>query len=422
MALIALVFLTAVFACKPRARSVSQAKAENDQITAPFLSAEEIDQIFQNPAPGIKSTFDESAFMAEHGVLTAEDLGVSETAVLANDVPKVVVKGETREKDLRQYDSEIRDQGTRGTCTVFAVVAALENKANQAKQGRLDLSEEHLWNLKGQTTQWEPTISAAGQNFVVRESDWPYGGVKTGDGAGVARIGAANTLTITSMSQVLAALDRANPVVLAVTTTPSFFQNIRGVISTTGGASTGIHAVHAIAVVGYSMRGGLDGVGGGYLIVKNSWGTVWGDSGYGYLPFNYCSVNTCYTAFEISAAAFADGSSGGVQPPSGGTSVSTGCEGVDPRRVRFGVKVKTTEGGVKVICAVAGSPAEKIVVQTPQGASYGKLEPGDAITAINGTAVSDEQSFSAAVDASGDTMTIVINGQYMGTVQLNAKP
>jgi hypothetical protein len=42
---------------------------------------------------------------------------------------------------------------------------------------------------------------------------------------------------------------------------------------------------HAVALVGYGK--GSDFPGGGYFIFRNSWGTTFGDQGYGYMPFDY---------------------------------------------------------------------------------------------------------------------------------------
>ncbi len=42
---------------------------------------------------------------------------------------------------------------------------------------------------------------------------------------------------------------------------------------------------HAVALVGYGK--GADFPGGGYFIFRNSWGTGFGDQGYGYMPFEY---------------------------------------------------------------------------------------------------------------------------------------
>ena len=40
------------------------------------------------------------------------------------------------------------------------------------------------------------------------------------------------------------------------------------------------HGLHAMLIVGYSDRQEV-------FIVRNSWGTSWGDKGYGYVPYDY---------------------------------------------------------------------------------------------------------------------------------------
>jgi C1A family cysteine protease len=42
---------------------------------------------------------------------------------------------------------------------------------------------------------------------------------------------------------------------------------------------------HAVFIAGYQTDPAIEG--GGYLIVKNSWSTAWGDNGYFYMPFAY---------------------------------------------------------------------------------------------------------------------------------------
>jgi len=50
------------------------------------------------------------------------------------------------------------------------------------------------------------------------------------------------------------------------------------------GGSCGVHSVLA---VGYTPLMDSDGVVRPFFIIKNSWGTDWGDKGYGYMSSEY---------------------------------------------------------------------------------------------------------------------------------------
>ena len=65
------------------------------------------------------------------------------------------------------------------------------------------------------------------------------------------------------------------PVVAAFQVVPSFSSPSGGYIANTGGASRGGHAVHLAGWVDNAKlpSGVTQAAGGGYFIVKNSWGT-----------------------------------------------------------------------------------------------------------------------------------------------------
>ena len=44
----------------------------------------------------------------------------------------------------------------------------------------------------------------------------------------------------------------------------------------------GVRGGHAVKIVGWGVEGGIN-----YWICANSWGTSWGDGGYGWLPYDY---------------------------------------------------------------------------------------------------------------------------------------
>jgi hypothetical protein len=78
-----------------------------------------------------------------------------------------------------------------------------------------------------------------------------------------------------AIDDVKRALSAGCPVHLAMNTGPRFSEIGRDGIVNAAEAASGQHGRHAMLVVGYS---------GNYYVVKNSWGSDWGDGGYCYIP------------------------------------------------------------------------------------------------------------------------------------------
>jgi hypothetical protein len=209
----------------------------------------------------------------------------------------------------------IRDQGNRGTCSVFAMTFLLEYAYGKNFGYRTpDFSEEYLNDVKNLATgdNWDggfftdinegyqkygivdarldpykstfnpkETVSKAllmkgesiepriGVHFI---KDWD---VKTG-------------LLPRQLSAILAELRRGIPVACGLRWPNTFAtETINGIpIMKTPGPG-GVFDGHSVDFVGFKADKSFPG--GGYLIFRNSWGTSFQEDGYGYMPFMYAN-------------------------------------------------------------------------------------------------------------------------------------
>ena len=235
---------------------------------------------------------------------TAKDLPTSEEMFLGikpikNDLTKKDdSKSDTtrtfRSLDLRRYDTPIRNQGSRGWCTAFAMIAAMENVFTQSFNHGIDLSEIHLWRTYA-TPATSMAVNAAEKNFIVSEKTWPYSeehSLSEVSGKGLVRLNEATPLQDMTLSSVVDSVFRGKPLVLGFAVNKSFFgaANNRGILRSSASLTD---SGHAVAVVGAVAD--PNSSSGGYFIFKNSHGSSWGDQGYGYLPFDYCvGSQYCY--------------------------------------------------------------------------------------------------------------------------------
>lgn len=199
--------------------------------------------------------------------------------------------------DLRGQDSPIEDQGPLGSCTSFAAGAAF--RFDLRKQGLQDFVTSHLFeyynsrprNQKGVDSgaSIRAAIKAVGTYGICPETEWPYE---------INRFAAKpppksytdalqdRAISYLRVSQGLTAmkncLAQGFPVVIGISVYESFESHT---VETTGmvpmpGLSEQLLGGHALLVVGYRDSDQ-------HFIVRNSWGTGFGDGGYIYLPYAY---------------------------------------------------------------------------------------------------------------------------------------
>lgn len=260
--------------------------------------------------------------------------------------------------------TSVKDQGPRGTCTAFATVSAMEAAAMTNSTLPTNLSEQALYGfaLLGSPSAEDGYNSGDYLNMMANgsysaapyETWWdynpaiarwttgstpPYADSCDGYGKGCSDttaedplvctssqcyyeypLAANNGVTVTNSSALVlptaaAMLQLGFPVILEFAETPDFESpDISGYVTYTGnGDSLGGHAVHAVGyltnaqLAAAAASAGITDVptaaGGGFFVIKNSWGDWFGDGGYVYVPYSYFDQNLT-AVYSINAIAF----------------------------------------------------------------------------------------------------------------------
>lgn len=249
-----------------------------------------------------------------------------------------------RSVDLRPYCSEVEDQGRVGSCTANAVVGAMEYQLRKAGNANVELSRMFVYfnarRMSGHASldcgtrisQGMAAFMAFGAPF---EYAWPYNPqlLSTEPPPDVYKQALQHVPTeyarIEGIENIKAALAQGFPVVFAANLPPRCYDEA---------ATTGImqapsemelrqqHSAegrHAMLLVGYDLADNT-------VIIRNSWGTGWGEKGY------------CRLAMDAFAASVAPGTTWIL-----GTLEASGAFKVD----RPAKKIPEVEGGVKDMAA-----------------------------------------------------------------------
>ncbi|MCG6551270.1 MAG: fibronectin type III domain-containing protein [Candidatus Magnetominusculus sp. LBB02] len=355
--------------------------------------------------------------------------------------------------------TSVKDQGNCGSCWAFSSTAGLESytlrknntpgKDNNTPNS-LDLSEQVMVSCSGAGSCNGGYINSAATFLQSSgepvESCYPYTATNGScSSACSTRTSAADTIkswqwvtTSASASNVdtlRAALNTYGPIVITMAVYTDFFYYTSGIYSHTSGSLAGYHA---ILLVGYNDAEQS-------FIVKNSWGSSWGEKGYfriaysetssvtqfGYQSIAYPQVGIALTPGSLTLPIGTSGTvtvSGG-QAPYTATSANAGVASATLSGTNIAVttvSTGTTSIAVKDGAGNTATVSVSVTADTAPGAPTSvTATPGNAQAAVSFTAPSSNggstitgykvTSNPGGVTAAGTSSPITVSGLTNGT-------
>ena len=200
--------------------------------------------------------------------------------------------------------SPVKDQGQCGSCWTFSTTGAMESHWSIfTKMPPPMLAEQQLVDCAGNFDNHGCNGGLPSQAFeyikyaggITTEAQYPYtakdGNCTVSDVtfAAHAPFGSAN-VTVNNEKDMLRAMYDIGPLSIAYEVIDDFMHYKSGIYSTKDCNNTSQDVNHAVLGVGFGQINGTD-----YWLVKNSWGTTWGDEGYFKIErgVNMCGLSDC---------------------------------------------------------------------------------------------------------------------------------
>lgn len=203
---------------------------------------------------------------------------------------------------LQAKMTPVRNQGGCGSCWAFTALGAYEGSYNQRYGVPINASEQHVLTCAGAGScsggWWDPVYAWMIGNGVRTEAQTPYtasNGSCAAQPPGSYKVAAWGFVTVKAevptVAQIKGALVAHGPLAVAVYATPAFQSYTSGVFNENNN-SHGIN--HGVVLVGWDDNKGA-------WLIRNSWGTGWGMSGYMWIAYGSNKIG--YAATWVRPAA-----------------------------------------------------------------------------------------------------------------------
>lgn len=192
------------------------------------------------------------------------------------------------------FTTPVEDQGKCGACVAFAVADTLEayyKIYTHSPNADPEFSEAELYFCVGHPTSCEDGMSveeaynAVVNGGIVDERCFPYTGsfqrCALCDNATSRAIHLKGWYGTTDVEEAKYIISHFGPVTATMDVYTDFLFYKRGVYTHRWGW---LHGGHAVTIVGYNDEGQ-------YWIVKNSWGTEWGEKGWFRIKYGECEID-----------------------------------------------------------------------------------------------------------------------------------